>query len=37
MGGCVCTSICKAKDGFLGGVKPEGEILVCIKRELVSL
>lgn len=36
-GDCVCTYVCKAKDGFLGGVKPEGGILVCVKRELVSL
>lgn len=36
-GGCVCTYVCKAKDGFPGRVKPEGEIWICVKGEFVSL
>ena len=36
-GGCLFTYVFKAKDDFLGGVKPEGEILVCESGELVSL
>lgn len=37
MGGCLFPYVCKAKDGFLGGVKPEGAILVSGRGELVSL
>lgn len=37
MGGCLFPYVGKPKDGFLGGVKPEGAVLVSGRRELVSL